>query len=200
MFSGPFIIWASRSEGAVRADFCGPDGSPLVSFLGDPSGALFYYPDRSEAFFSPGGIPLDTGYLTVNALISLIRTGFPAEPVHWELTETCDTLGTSLSWRFTSDGTDSLSVVLHGGSLFPVVSTGDTRLEATATSWHDQFNAWPLEWLLSSPSLQVVLRIRSIDTDTPPVQGAWELTVPVPVDTILPPPGEWTLAVALPIR
>lgn len=184
----------------MRADFCGPDGSPLVSFLGDSAGSVFYYPDRSEAFFFPGGIPLETGFFTVNALISLIRTGFPAVPVHWELTESCDTLGTSLSWYFKSTGMDSLSVVLHRGSLFPVVSTGDTRLEATATSWHDEFNAWPLEWLLTSPSLRVILKIRSIDTDTSPPESAWNLTVPVPVDTVSLLHGQWTLAEALPIR
>lgn len=184
----------------MRADFCGPDGSPLVSFLGDSSGALFYYPDRSEAFFFPGGIPLETGFVTVNALISLIRTGFPAVPVHWALTETCDTLGTSLAWHLTSTGTDTLTVVLEGGKLFPVVTAGDTRLEATATSWHDEFNAWPLEWLLTSPSLQVILRIRSIDTDTSPPEIAWTLTVPVPVDTVSLIHGQWSIAEVLPVR
>lgn len=201
VFSGPFIILASKQEQAIRADFCGPDGSPVISILADSSGALLYNPDEEYAVFSPDGIPAGNGLLGVNALFSLIRTGFPAVPVQWEMASCCDTLNRpDLLWTFTSPDSGVLQVLLGDGQLFPSISTDDMELRVTATSWHDAFNAWPLEWSLVSPSISVILRIRTISTEDEPSQTAFLLSVPVPVDTLLETSGEWFYSCSVPIR
>jgi hypothetical protein len=201
VFSGPFIILASKQKQVIRADFCGPDGSPAISILADSSGVLVYSPDEADAVFFPGGIPAGNGLLGVNALFSLLRTGFPVVPVQWEMANCCDTLNQSgLLWTFSSQNSGVLEVLLGAGQLFPSISTDEMELRVTATSWHDSFNAWPLEWSLVSPSMSVILRIRTIGTEDEPSETALILNVPVPIDTLLQTSGEWFYSFPVPIR
>lgn len=201
VFSGPFLLWASKDVPAVRADFCGPNGLPLISILLDSAGCLIYQPEEAQAVYSPGGMPAGNGYLDVNAVISLIRTGFPAIPVQWEIVASCDTSSQEENqWVFTSSTSDTATVSLKHSHLFPLFDTGEFFLEVTASSWHDQFNAWPLEWRLGSSSANAILRIRSYDTQTEPPGTVWSLAVPVPVDTFTTEAGPWRSAFNLPIR
>ena len=202
VFSGPFMLLSSATDSRIRADFCGPDGSPLLSLSGDSTGFLFYYPDEGRAFFHPSGLPVNQGYLGVNAVISLVRTGFPAVPVPRQMAETYEIAEDGgILWRFTSSGEDSMSVLLCDNQLFPSIVSSDISLSVSASSWHDSFNAWPMEWLLSSPSLSVVIRLRSMDvSDTLPPETPWNLSVPVPVDTIGGANREWVFEVPVTIR
>jgi hypothetical protein len=200
VFSGPLMLWASKEVSSVRADFCGPDGSPLISLLLDSAGCLVYQPGEAAAFYVLGGIPAGDAYLDVNAVISLIRTGYPGIPVQWEIAESCDTTSSDNSWYFTSSFQDTAVVSLKQASLFPFLKAGDFSLEVTATSWHDQFNAWPMEWRLGSPSVNAVIRLRSYDTETEPAGSVWNLMVPVPIDTVWIEGGPWLPAFELPVR
>lgn len=191
VFSGPFILLGSRTSSRLRADFCGPDGSPLLSISGDSTGFIFYYPDEGSAYFSPGGLPVNNGVIPVNAVVSLLRTGFPAEPVPWQMSETGSTAeGGSVNWTFTAGVSDSLLVTLAPGELFPRLESGGTALEVTAASWHDAFNAWPMEWSISSPSISVVARLRTFE-ECLPQSSQWELEVPVRTDTLREIAGRW---------
>jgi len=201
VFSGPVILWASKDMSAVRADFCGPDGSPQVSLLLDSAGCLIYQPQQSTAFYVSGGIPVGGGCFDVNSVISLIRTGYPGIPVLWEIVDSSDTTVSSENrWLFVSSGLDTAVVSLNRADLFPSLSAGDVFLEVTAASWHDQFNAWPMEWNLSSQAVNAVIRIRSYDTDTEPDDSVWSLVVPVPIDTLWNQTGSWIPAISLPVR
>ncbi len=199
VFSGPFILVASRTIGKLRADFCGPDGSPLLSLSGDSTGFMIYYPDQATAFFSPGGLPVNNGLVPVNAVIALIRTGFPLVPVPFEMAETyyANDEG-DVVWDLSS-GTGSMEVTLKQGDLFPVLESGDTRMEVSASSWHDSFNAWPMEWLISSPSFGVVAKLRSID-EMEAGDQRWEMILPVIPDTLNEPMNHWDYARPLPVR
>ncbi len=202
VFSGPLLVWASRSVPAVRADFCGPDGSPLISLLVDSSGCLIYYPEDASAFFFAGGMPAGSGLLDAYALISLIRTGFPAVPVQWEMVASSDTSSLEVNqWYFLSRaGSDTAVVSLKHSDIFPLFDAGDFSLEVTASSWHDEFNAWPMEWRLRSSSVNAVARIRSYDVQREPQSSVWNMVVPVPVDTVRTDGGFWQSCFALPIR
>ncbi len=201
VFSGPFLLWASKNVPAVRADFCGPDGSPLISLLLDSAGCLIYQPEEEYAFYVTGGMPAGGGYLDVNAVIALIRTGFPAVPVQWEMVASCDTsLQEENRWYFITSATDTALVSLRHSRYFPLFDTGDFSLEVTASSWHDEFNAWPMEWKLGSSSVNAVIRIRSCDAETEPPGSAWSMVVPVPVDTVRTDRGPWRSAFNLPVR
>lgn len=203
VFSGPFILRASKNMLAVRADFCGPDGSPLISIFLDTSGCLVYHPEEARAYYFRGGMPAGNGLLDVYAVISLIRTGFPAVPVQWEMVASCDTtLQDENRWYFVSSSSesDSAFVSLGQNDIFPLFDTGDFSLEVTASSWHDEFNAWPMEWMLRSPAVNAVIRIRSYDIQEEPQVSVWNLVVPVPVDTVLTGSGFWNFAFDLPIR
>ncbi|MCP4646605.1 MAG: hypothetical protein GY852_02570, partial [bacterium] len=183
------------------ADFCGPDGSPLLSFLLDSTGCLLYQPAEASAFYVFGGIPAGGGVLDVNAVIALIRTGFPAIPIPWEMVASCDTTEQSASrWFFSSLTSDAAMVSLKPSELFPTFFADDISIGVTATSWHDQFNAWPMEWRLRSPSVSALVRIRSFNTETHPSPSIWRLAVPVPVDTVLVEGGYWRASFELPIR
>ncbi len=202
VFSGPLLIWASRSIPAVRADFCGPDGSPLMSLLLDSSGCLLYYPEEATALFFTGGMPAGSGLLDVYAVISLMRTGFPAVPVQWEMFASSDTISQEENrWYFLSPaGSDTAFVSLEHSEIFPLFDAGDFSLEVTASSWHDEFNAWPMEWRLRSSSVNAVVRIRSYDVQREPQSSVWNMVVPVPVDTVRTDYGFWESSFALPIR
>ncbi len=201
VFSGPFLVWVSKEEPAVRADFCGPDGSPIISLLVDESGCLIYHPDLEQASFFAGGIPAGAGYLDVYALISLLRTGYPAIPVQWEIVTSSDTCSTnSVRWLFMASSTDSAVVTLDNSDFFPKFSTEDFTLSVSATSWHEAFRAWPMEWVLNSPSIDAIIRIRSYDIDTYPHESVWNINVPVPVDTITFDQTFWQPSFPLPIR
>ncbi len=201
VFSGPFLLWASKDVPAVRADFCGPDGSPLLSLLLDSVGCLIYRPEEAQAIYVMGGMPAGSGYLDVNAVISLIRTGFPAIPVQWEMVASCDTSSREENrWIFVSSTSDTAVVSLRHSRLFPLFDIGDFSLEATAASWHDEFNARPMEWRLCSPSVNAIIRIRSYDTETEPQSNVWSMVVPVPVDTVGTDGGPWRSAFDFPIR
>jgi len=195
------MLLASKDRQTVRADFCGPDGSPVVSILTDPSGFLLYSPDDLSAVFVPGGIPAGDGLIGVNSFISLIRTGFPVVPEQWDMSHCCDTTGPQgIRWTFISSGESALEVMLEDGQLFPSLRTDGTELRITASSWHDTFNAWPLEWALTSPSMSIILRIRTISTEMDPPEEAWKLIVPVPIDTLLLTAVEWTYSNPAPVR
>ncbi len=201
VFSGPFLLWASKSIPAVRADFCGPDGSPLISLLLNSEGCLFYQPAEGHAEFFAGGLPAGGGLLDVYAVISLIRTGFPQIPVQWEMVSSCDTSSNDCNqWLFTPLSPDTAVVCLKNTDLFPSFTTDDFSLEVTVSSWHDEFNAWPMEWRLRSSVSSALIRIRSYDVETEPQSSAWSLVVPVPIDTLSFSNGVWESAADLPIR
>ncbi len=201
VFSGPFVLWASKSIPAVRGDFCGPDGSPLISFLLDSAGCLVYQPEQAEAFYFPGGMPAGSGFLDVYAVISLIRTGFPAVPVQWKMVASCDTSSAGqFTWLFVTSSSDTALVSLEESRLFPVFRSDDFLLEVTSTSWHDEFYAWPMEWKLNFPSVGVLMRIRSFDTQSEPISSAWEMTIPVAVDTVVSSGNIWRNSFDFPIR
>ena len=201
VFSGPFMLWASREVPAVRADFCGPDGSPLISIFLDPDGCLIYKPEEADAFYVIGGMPAGSGYLEVNAVISLLRTGFPSVPVQWKIVESCDTTASEENrWLFLSSAPDTAVVSLKPSHLFPLLNAGDFSLEATASSWHDEFNAWPMEWRLGSNTVNAIIRIRSYDTGREPAEAVWNMVVPVPVDTVYTEGGPWRYAFDFPVR
>ncbi len=201
VFSGPFLLWASRSIPAVRADFCGPDGSPLISLLLNSAGCLVYQPEEASACYFTGGMPSGSGYLDVYAVISLIRTGFPAVPVQWEMVASCDTSSREENqWFFVSSSVDTAVVSLRHSQLFPLFDTGDYSLEVTAASWHDEFNAWPMEWRFGSPSMNAIVHIRNYDVQSEPQGSVWSMVVPVPVDTVSIDKGSWEYAFDLPIR
>ena len=201
VFSGPFLLWASKSIPAVRADFCGPDGSPLVSLLLNSDGCLLYQPEEEHAEFFACGMPAGGGLLDVYAVISLVRTGFPQIPVQWEMVSSCDTLSNDFNrWLFTSLTSDTAVVCLKNTELFPSFATDDFSLEVSVSSWHDEFNAWPMEWRLRSSAVNAVIRIRSYDVETDPQSSVWSLVVPVPVDTLNFCGGVWKSAADFPIR
>ncbi|MCK5132338.1 MAG: hypothetical protein KAR40_09340 [Candidatus Sabulitectum sp.] len=204
VFSGPFLLWASKNIPAVRADFCGPDGSPLISLLLDSEGCLIYQPEEARALFFTGGMPAGSGYLDVYAVISLIRTGFPVVPVQWEMVASCDTSSQEENrWFFISSSgssSDTALVSLKHSQLFPLFDSGDFSLEPTASSWHDEFNAWPMEWRFGSSSVNAIIRVRSYDVQTEPHGSVWGLVAPVPVDTVSSDRGSWDYAFDLPIR
>ena len=201
LFSGPFLLWASKEAQAVRADFCGPDGSPVISLLLDSAGCLIYQPEEASAVYVAGGLPAGSGYLDVYAVISLLRTGFPEIPVQWEMVVSADTSSQGeIRWVYTSLTVDTAVVTLKNSRLFPMLDTGSLSLEVTATSWHDQFNAWPLEWTLGSSTVNAIIRLRSYDTETEPPGTVWNLVVPVPIDTVFTEGGRWRSAFEFPIR
>jgi len=199
VYSGPFVLLASSDPGRLRADFCGPDGSTVLSLKGDSTGFLFYYPNEGTALFVPGGLPLGDGLIEVNAVVSLLRTGFPAIPEPWEMAETyAENSQGSAVWSFAS-GASTMNAILEQGKMFPALESAETRLEVTASSWHDSFRAWPMEWHLSSPSLGVVAKIRSFQEDT--VENRrWDLLLPVIPDTLQEPPAVWRYTQPIPIR
>ena len=201
VFSGPFILWASKDIPAVRGDFSGPDGSPLVSFLLDSAGCLVYQPEQAEAYYFPGGMPAGSGFLDVYAVISLIRTGFPDAPVQWKIVASCDTsFAEQGRWLFVTSSSDTAIVSLEESRLFPTFKSEDLLLEVTSTSWHDEFHAWPMEWSLNSPSVSVLMRIRSFDTQREPAGSVWRMNIPVAVDTVVITSGQWNNSFVFPIR
>jgi hypothetical protein len=201
VFSGPFLLWASRSVPAVRGDFSGPDGSPLVSFLLDSTGCLVYQPEQAEAYYFPGGMPAGSGFLDVYAVISLIRTGFPDVPVQWKIVASCDTSSAEQGrWFFVTSSSDTAMVSLEESRLFPTFNSEDFLLEVTSTSWHDEFHAWPMEWSLNSPSVSVLMRIRSFDTQRVPAGSVWRMNIPVAVDTVVSSDEMWRNSFVFPIR
>ncbi|HPF32168.1 MAG TPA: hypothetical protein PK907_04050 [Candidatus Sabulitectum sp.] len=202
VFSGPFILLASVSPAVIRGDFCGPDGSPTVSILGDSTGFTVYQPGEARAVFYQAGLPVHDGLLDVNAVISLLRTGYPDIPVHWVMDETyLPGENGSVQWTFaSSSSSDPMTVNLEPGDLFPSVEAGPINLSVTASSWHDSFRAWPLEWLLDSPELGLVVRLRSIEEESALGPERWILTVPVPVDTVSALWEPWAVAGDIPIR
>ena len=202
VFSGPFILLASVSPPVIRGDFCGPDGSPTVSIRGDSTGFTVYHPGESQAVFYQEGLPVNDGLLDVNAVISLLRTGYPDIPVHWVMADAFDPgENGSLSWTFASPtSSEPMTVNLEPGDLFPSTAAGPTTLSVTASSWHDAFRAWPLEWLLDSPELGLVVRVRSIEEEENLEPERWMITVPVPVDTVSALWERWSVAGDIPIR
>ncbi len=201
VFSGPFVLWASKDIPAVRGDFSGPDGSPLVSFLLDSAGCLVYQPEQAEAYYFSGGMPAGSGFLDVYAVISLIRTGFPDIPVQWKMVASCDTSSAEQGrWIFVTSSSDTAEVFLEESRLFPSFNSEDFLLEVTSTSWHDEFHAWPMEWSLNSPSTDVLMRIRSFDTSSEPAGSVWRMNIPVAVDTVISTSGQWNNSFVFPIR
>jgi hypothetical protein len=202
VFSGPFVLWVSRSVPAVRGDFSGPDGSPLVSFMVDSAGCLVYLPEKAEAYYFSGGMPAGRGCLDVYAVISLIRTGFPNTPVPWKMVASCDTsFREQAKWFFvTSSGSDTAVVSLEESRLFPSFRSEGFSLEVTSTSWHDEFHAWPMEWRLTSAGADALVRIRSYDTGREPDSSVWNMVVPVPVDTLVEQCNLWSSSYPFPVR
>ncbi len=161
----------------------------------DSTGTTFYDPGRGEAYFTPGGIPFGNGLISVNALISMIRTGFPAVPVQWEMVDAAEPdVNQCPMWVFISSATDTLIFALSESALYPVTSTAGTTVSVSAFSWHDEFKLWPMEWEYSSSSLSAVLKIRSIDEVSEHPSGGFDLVVPVPVDTLQEILSAWNFA------
>lgn len=152
--------------------------------------------------FYQEGLPVNDGLLDVNAVISLLRTGYPDIPIHWVMADAFDPgENGSLSWTFSSPtSSEPMTVNLEPGDLFPSTAAGPTTLSVTASSWHDEFRAWPLEWLLDSPELGLVVRVRSIEEEENLEPERWMITVPVPVDTVSALWERWSVAGDIPIR
>ncbi|PIE52126.1 hypothetical protein CSA37_08140 [Candidatus Fermentibacteria bacterium] len=199
VFSGPFIVRASRKLQLIRADFCGPDGSPLLSILVDSLGSTVYAPDEGTAYRVPGGFPFGNAALSVNAIISLMRTGFPCVPVQREMMNAISEQEKSL-WFFESGQGDSMTVSLESGALLPCIESEDISLSPVAASWHDRFHLWPLEWELVSENISVIMRIRSIDEFENLTEGSFQLIIPVPVDTFAVQMPLWSYSVLPPVR
>ncbi len=199
MFSGPFIVRASRTLQLIRADFCGPDGSPLLSILVDSLGSTVYAPDEGSALRISGGIPFGNALLGVNATISLMRTGFPWVPVQQEMMNSLFGSEKNL-WLFESGQGDSMTVVLHGDALLPSIESEGISLVPVAASWHDRFRLWPLEWELVSENISLIMRIRSIDEVETCSEGSFQLIVPVPVDTLDIQMPSWRYSSPSPVR
>lgn len=131
----------------------------------------------------------------------MLRTGFPEEPVPWEMTDAAEPdRHQRPRWVFTTSDVDSLVTVLSETALYPVTSTEETTVSVSAFSWHDEFQAWPMEWEYTSPSLSAVLKLRSIDEVEEHPAGGFDLLVPVPVDTLQEIPPFWNYVVPVEIR
>ena len=183
---GPFVLWGSVPDIMLRGDFYGPDGRPVLSMNGDSTGILIYMPQDDYAVFMPGGLQTGSGTITTNDLIYLIRTGFPLLLESWMIAEGAHIGHGTIEWSFTvPDSTGYMHLSMHSGDLFPSICIWDSgRFEITASSPHDEYRAWPWNWILSINSNSVNIELTDINSSAIPWEGIWEMIVPIPVDTL----------------
>ncbi len=183
---GPFVLWGSVHENLLRGDFYGPDGRPVLSMNGDSTGLLIYMPQDDYAVFMPGGLQAGSGTISTNDLIYLIRTGFPLLLESWMITDGALVVNSTIEWSFTvPDSIGYMHLSMHGGDLFPSICIWDSgKFEITASSPHDEYRAWPWEWILSINSNSVNIELTDINSSAIPWEGIWEMIVPIPVDTL----------------
>ena len=182
---GRFVLWGSRNGNLLRGDFYGPDGRPVVSLRADTEGVMLYMPGEESAVFMPGGLSTSSATIPTPDLIHLIRTGFPLELEPWELAEGMDVSDGEVSWELSNGGGDTLTVRLEAGSLFPSSCTwpgGELRIHGSSP--HDEYSAWPWSWSTSINGSSVELELTQVATDAVPWSGIWDMSVPVPVDTL----------------
>lgn len=183
---GPFVLWGDADEGLLRGDFYGPDGRPVVSVNGDSTGILIYMPQDEYAVFMPGGLRAGEGTIPVIDLIHLLRTGYPLVMEAWEIAGSASVSGESIQWVFcASDTADRMVLSMENGDIFPsecVWKTGEFTIEASSP--HDCYNAWPWSWSTRINDSAVDLELTEINSSAVPWGGIWELTVPIPVDTV----------------
>jgi len=183
---GPFVLWGDAQEGLLRGDFYGPDGKPVVSFKGDSTGLLIYMPQDEYASFMPGGLRVGGGTIPVIDLVHLLRTGFPLVMEAWEITDSASLSGERIQWVFSvSDKADRMILSMENGGIFPSVcewTTGEFII--TASSPHDEYNAWPWSWSTRINDSAVDLELTEINIIAIPWEGIWEIVVPIPIDTV----------------
>lgn len=188
LFEGRFALWGSASDGLLRGDLCGPDGRPVVSWLGDRSGLTIYLPGEEKAVFHPGGASLAGFRISCTDLLHLMRTGFPLLMESWQIAPGGGAAGSVVEWEF-AGGRDTLRVRLHPGDEFPREidwPAGSIRIDASSPQ--DIYDSWPSGWRFDAGGVTVVASVNSISTDAEPWDGLWSLSIAVPVDTAGPLP------------
>lgn len=188
LFEGRFALWGSAADGLLRGDLCGPDGRPVVSWLGDGSGLTVYLPAEEKAVFHPDGASLGGFRVSCADLLHLLRTGFPLRMESWQIAPGGAAAGGAVEWEL-AGGSDTLRVRLHPGEEFPrEIDWPDGSIRIDASSPHDIYDSWPSGWRLDTGRVTVVASVNSIRTDAEPWDGLWSLSIAVPVDTALSPP------------
>jgi hypothetical protein len=183
---GPFILWGDTSNSLLRGDFYGPDGRPVVSVRGDSTGMMVYMPQDEYAVFMPGGLHAGEGTLPVRDLIHLLRTGFPIEMEAWEITGCASISGDAIQWAFCSgDSLDRMVLSMDYKEIFPTeCEWGTGEFSISASSPHDEYNAWPWGWTTMINGNSVDLELTDINTNVIPWEGIWGLMIPVHIDTL----------------
>ncbi|NOQ22930.1 MAG: hypothetical protein GQ565_09845 [Candidatus Aegiribacteria sp.] len=183
---GPFVLWGNAEEGLLRGDFYGPDGRPVVSVKGDLTGMLIYMPQDEYASFMPGGLRAGAGIISVIDLLHLLRTGYPLVMEAWQITGSASVSGERIQWIFcVSDTMDRMVLSMESGDIFPFECKWKTgEFTIGASSPHDEYNSWPWIWSTLINDSAVDLELTEINTSVVPWEGIWEMTVPIPVDTL----------------
>lgn len=164
----------------------------MVSVAGDTSGVTVYYPREEAAFFAPGGLPVAGACVPVRSVLFLIRTGMPCEMEQWMIPPGAVIGGHGAVWVFTAEGRvpgSELTVTLKPGNLFPSsLAWPGGALSLNGATPGNEFEAWPSSWDYAGDSMSVHAEISSIRSPAEPWPGLWDLSVPVPVDTLSPLP------------
>ncbi|MCK4806725.1 MAG: hypothetical protein KAT09_03715 [Candidatus Aegiribacteria sp.] len=183
---GPFVLWGDAEEGLLRGDFYGPDGRPVISVKGDSTGMLIYMPRDEYASFMPGGLRAGGGTISVIDLVHLLRTGYPLVMEAWEITGSASISGERIQWIFcVCDTVDHMVLSMENGDIFPSECEWRTgAFTIRASSPHDEYNAWPWNWSIRINDRAVDLELTEINISAVPWEGIWEMTVPIPVDTV----------------
>lgn len=181
---GPFVLWGDPDRVLLRGDFYGPDGRPVVSVRGDSTGLTVYLPQDEYAFFSPLGLRAGEGTIRTIDVIFLLRTGFPRRLESWQIADLAEYGDGMVTWGFRAGG-DTMSLAMEGNSLFPAVcewGTGGFIIEGASP--HDEYRAWPWTWITRIDRNVVEIELTEIHSRPVPVEGIWNLTIPVPVESI----------------
>ncbi len=197
--NGPFVLWGSMPDSLLRGDFYGPDGKPVLSIRIDYAGAMIYFPADETAIYSHGGIPVGKGVLPVSDLIHLLRTGFPVALDQWQVMDGAAVVNEGILWTFEASDV-CLEVILEPGDLFPREihwDSGSTSI--TGSTYHDEFNAWPENWVLVTDGSGTEVSITRLVSPAEPWDDLWDLNVPIDIDTLAPSPV-WQPAWEIQIR
>ncbi|MEN8207678.1 MAG: hypothetical protein ABFR50_00350 [Candidatus Fermentibacteria bacterium] len=183
---GPFVLWGHADEALLRGDFFGPDGRPVISIKGDSTGMLIYMPQDEYASFMPGGLRAGAGTIPVIDIVHLLRTGYPILMESWEIIGGASISGDRIEWDFcVTDTVDCMVLSMENDDLFPSEcewKTGEFTIRASSP--HDEYNSWPWSWSTRINDNAVELELTEINTSAVPWDGIWEMTVPVPIDTL----------------
>lgn len=183
---GPFVLWGDADEGLLRADFYGPDGRPVVSLNGNSTGMLIYMPQDEYAAFIPGGLRIGGGTIRTVDLIHLLRTGYPLVMESWEITGSASITGERIQWVFCAgDTADRMVLSMKERDIFPSECEWKTgKFIITASSPHDEYNAWPWIWSTRINGSAVDIELTEINNTAVPWEGIWTMAVPIPIDTL----------------